>query len=262
MIGVNEEPSSRELVVFVSSNRADPYVNVLTNLRHPLLSSIHFIGIREQDSSRESMMESRVGAVVSKVGSLFELLAHGKYETSKGEVKSVVVSKEWRAIYSQCLNNLEMIPTTSLVIPWAELDKELARFVARKNVMFDVTTLKKNLLVDVVALLLSRGYIKVYSFELIREQKYDERDLIHSLGPDDYRYRGLAESRHIATARNRMIKRSVTFRGLLIAIAPTAAVVFAAQFFFDKTWLQGAVLALATVASIAGFLFLLLRADR
>lgn len=250
---------SVELYIFVTSPRPDPYVNVLTHaLKTYPLSAIYFVGIRESNNSSEPIGE-RLGAITSGIDSLFEQLTL-RYCGSASEEETVATDNgSWTAVYKECLDKLEAIPTTRVVIPWSDLDKELGHFIARGNAMFDVTTLKKNLLVDVVALLLSRGCVQVYSFELLTTPKYDKRDLIHALGPNGYRYRSLAESHHVETAKNRMVARSSTFRKLLIVTAVVALIVLVVQIFFDNTWLQTAVLATATIVSIAGFFFNLLR---
>ncbi len=73
--------------------------------------------------------------------------------------------------------------TTSVVIPIQELDERLRRFAATGQCIFDVSALKKNLLVDVVATLLSLQYSEVYSFELLQRQVYGPEDLYHGLRP-------------------------------------------------------------------------------
>ncbi|GGM74824.1 hypothetical protein GCM10010106_21630 [Thermopolyspora flexuosa] len=124
---------------------------------------------------------------------------------------------------------------------------------------FDVTTLKKHLLVEVVAILLSRGCTRVHSFDLIKAPTHDERDLIHNLKPSVFAYRTLSQSRHIANAQKRMLARSLTLKTLLLITGLVAALVLLVEILFDETWLDQAILTIGTITTIGGFFSLLLR---
>ena len=247
-----------ELYIFVTSPRPDPYVNVLMYLvrNHPV-SAINYVALIEHDYTSEQMAE-RLSDIEEKVGHLLDELARGLYAG-----QTIGLDQAWSNAYRECRDKLDRIPVQRLSIPWDDLDSELLRFLANSPVMFDVTTLKKNLLVDVVALLLSRGWTNIYSFELITsgQPRYDDKGLIHALGPIGFRYRSLAESKHIQKARSRIVARSVTFRTLFIVTGIVAFTVFMIELFFANTILASSILALATIASIVGALFPLVRKD-
>lgn len=130
--------------------------------------------------------------------------------------------------------------------------------------IFDVTTLKKNLLVDVVALLLSRGRTEIFSFEQVTsgQPKYDERGLIHALSPNGFVYRSVAESKYVEKARARFVARAITFRTALVVTAIVGLVVILVQVFFDNTALESIILGIASVAAIASWLYTFVRNDR
>ena len=247
-----------QLYIFVTSPRADPYVNVLMYLlRNRSVSAIHYVALVEHDYTSEQM-EERLSDIEAKVGILLDQLAEGFY----GD-REIELDPDWATAYRECRIKLDRISVQRLPISWDDLDRELRGFLSNSPAMFDVTTLKKNLLVDVVALLLSRGWTEIFSFELVtsRQPEYDERGLIHALGPNGFRYRSLAESKHVEMARSRIVSRSMTFRTVLIITASIALIVFIIQLFFANTVLESGILALASIAAIAGWLYPLIRKD-
>lgn len=256
--GIAEHGRLPGLYIFVTSPRADPYVNVLMYLlRNPSVSAVHFIALIEHDYTGEQMDE-RLSDIEANVGILLDQLAKGFYGDRKIELDSA-----WAAAYRECRIKFDRISVQRSSVSWDELDEELQKFISSGEVMFDVTTLKKNLLVDVVALLLSRGWTRIFNFELVTSgvPKYDERGLIHALGPAGFRYRSLAESKHVEKARSRIISRSITFRTVLRITAGVAIVVLGIQLFFANTVLESGILAVATVAAIVGCLIPLIRKD-
>jgi hypothetical protein len=237
--------------IFVTSDRPDPYVNVLVYaLRSHPISEVHFVAIKEHNYSNEEMVD-RLGGIAASVQTRLEELSQGRY----GEAVSSHIDAGWIRTYEECVEKLERIPVTKLVISWVELDSKLAKFISNGQSMFDVTTLKKNLLVDVVVLLLSRGCVDVYSFELMSAPQYNEHGLIHMLSPSDYTYRVLAESRHVDSAKKRMISRTIDFRALILLTVVIALVVVLVQVFTPNTWLQTIVIIVANATSIAAWLF-------
>jgi hypothetical protein len=247
-----------ELYIFVTSPRPDPYVNVLMHLfRNRPVSAINYVALIEHDYTSEQMAE-RLSDIEADVGHLLDELARGFYAGNRIELDSA-----WSGAYRECRVELDRIPVQRLSISWDDLDSELLKFLRGAPVMFDVTTLKKNLLVDVVALLLSRGWTNIYSFELVTsgQPQYDDKGLIHALGPTGFRYRSLAESKHVEKARSRIVSRSITFRTFFIVTAGVAFTVFIIEVLFANTILASGILIIATIASIVGVLFPLVRKD-
>jgi hypothetical protein len=208
------------------------------------------VGIKEHEYSNEQISQ-RISAILATIYATFDSLAHGYYSDSGNPT----IELEWRSTYRSCMEKLEGTPTTTMVVQWSELDKELGNWVTSGRSRFDVTTLKKNLLIDVVALLLARGCTEVYSFELLKTPNYDDRDLIHALTPNEYRYRSIAESRHVEAARRRMVSRSLTFRSIVWVTVAIGLLVIAVQILFPRSWIQSMVVSTATATSIAAWLY-------
>jgi hypothetical protein len=154
---------SSELYVFVTAPRADPYVNVLMHLTsNRTVSAIHYVAIIEHGYTSEQMDE-RLSDIEANVGILLDQLSRGFYGDHPIELDPA-----WAKAYRECRITLDRMPIERMSIPWIDLDGELAKLTSDKAVMFDVTTLKKNLLVDVVALLLSRGWTGIFNLKLSR----------------------------------------------------------------------------------------------
>jgi hypothetical protein len=248
---------ARELYIFVTSARPDPYVNVLVHaLQEYAITAVHYIAIIEHNYTAEQM-NKRLADIEIGVGRLLEQLACGFY----GD-RMIEVDPRWIIAYKECNDKLDRISVRRVPVPWNDLDGELKKYIASGTVMFDVTTLKKNLLVDVVALLLSRGFTAIFTFDVTTSSppEFDERGLIHALGPD-FRYRSLAESRHVEQAKSRLISRSITIRTLFLSTSVVGLVVFVIQLFFPNTVLESIIVALGTTAAIAGLIAGFLRGE-
>ena len=261
----------RRLYIFVTSRNPDPYVNVIVHsVQNFRLDKICFVSVVEHGYVTESDGETqRLRAVTAEIDRRLVELSDGRYTGIKlldGSVRERRIDESSRVLYKSCVEKLERIENANLVISWTDLSEKLKEFSSDENAVFDVTALKKNLLVDVVVLLLSRGCSRVFDFEILRRGVfYDERDLIHSLKPSnnvsrgDYLYRNLAENSHVKLAVKRMVARSMTFRQLVVVTALVTVIVSVIQVSFPSSWAQTAVTIFATVAAIAGWLFLLRR---
>jgi hypothetical protein len=203
-------------------------------------------------------MEDRLSDIEANVGILFDQLTDGFYGS-----KEIELDPAWREAYRECRQRLDRIRVERITISWSDLDAELGRFLEADAVIFDVTTLKKNLLVDVVALLLSRGRTEIFSFEQVTsgQPRYDNRGLIHALSPNGFVYRSVAESKHVEKARARFVAKAITFRAALVLTFIVGLVVITIQVFFANTTLESIILAIATVAAIASWLYTFVRAD-
>jgi hypothetical protein len=254
----------------------DPYINVLVHaIRHFSLKQVCLASIVEHEYPHEETEEqSHLRNVVEDIYRMLGELAGGRYVSrSKEHVREGVpigegapIGSEDAAIYRACLNRLEEIENTTLVIQWQDLDKRLQGFSRDGHAAFDVTALKKNLLVDVVVLLLSRGCNRVFDLEILRRGRYfNEQDLIHNLkegdnvDSGDYIYRNLIETGQLRLARRRMVARSMTFRKLILTTVMVAVIVLITQFFFPSSWAETTVLAASAIAAIATLLLGLLR---
>jgi hypothetical protein len=264
----------RRLYIIVTSWQPDPYVNVLAyTLQHFKLSQIYFISIAEHgyvieddaESERKSLSKIRAG-----VEDRLRELAEGRYTRrgKDGKPDEVVpVDEAASRFYRNCITQLESLENTSVVIPWSDLDHRLESFTSDGRGIFDVTTLKKNLLVDTVVILISHGCTDVFDFEIVKNgpRSYDERELIHNMTeatevqPGDYMYRNLIENDHLARAERRLITRSLTVRSLIAVTAAVGIAVLLVEIFFSHSWPGVAIGVVATTAAISAWFAPLLR---
>lgn len=250
MIRTGARSDRHDLYIFVSSDRPDPYINVLAHVlsKYPD-TKVHYVAIREHSYHTEQS-DSLLTSITAKIHTRLEKLRDN----------FAISNSSWSDIYEQCLDHLNTAGVDHITIPWRDLDKKLGEFAASEKALFDVTSLKKNLLVDVVSLLLSRGCTQVHNFELIKQPTFGDADLIHQLKPGvDYVYRNLGESSHVEASKKRIVAHTLTLRTLAAATGGVTILVLLVQVFFGSTWLQTMVTTVGTATSIAGFLFLFLR---
>jgi hypothetical protein len=238
------------LYIFVTSDRPDPYINSIAYaVRNYPLREIIFVGIVEHGYVNEG--QTRASALAAAVESTLVRLADGRL-VDKG--KDSRLSVDDAVVYADLISALDTVKVSSIGIPWGELGSQLKIFSRDGTSMFDVTALKKNLLVDVVTLLIADGQKSVFSFELTRKPNYDERDLIHALSERDYVYRCLTDSRHIVAAQRTMLSGSISFRTLSIFTAIIFAGVLLIQFLYPRSSGATVVVGLATATAVATWL--------
>jgi hypothetical protein len=132
-----------------------------------------------------------------------------------------------------------------------------------KHCIFDVTALKKNLLIDVAVALLALGYDEVFTFELKRKPSFDQTDLYHQLSsPVDYAYRNLLSSAPVAASVSRLRRLTVGSRtvGLVASVLLAASLALYAWNPASKTLAVTGIV--SAVASIVSALYPFLRRGR
>ncbi|MFO1429226.1 MAG: hypothetical protein U1F76_03670 [Candidatus Competibacteraceae bacterium] len=187
------------LYIFATSERPDAYINTVAyTIEHRGVGKIYVIVISEHNYAEE-MQESELLAstVVANISEQLRRLSVGEYikkwvDSNNRDVISLQ-NKFNLEVYKRSLEIMNRSGTVGIVIPLSNLDKMLRGYVSKGNCIIDVSALKKNLLIDAVATLLSIEFSEVYSFELKKRPSYDETDLYHNLRVnDDYIFRNLA----------------------------------------------------------------------
>jgi hypothetical protein len=247
----------KTLYLVATSERPDPYINTLVHTLSLGVSSVTIvvIGEHEYDDERE---ESLASTVLANISTQLRLLAAGRYlsdAVQPGRTNHVRIGQDDAKVYARCLEHLNQHSVTSVVVPLYELDDRLKGFISSGPCIFDVSALKKKLLVDVVALLLSNGFSEVYSFELLKSPTYDERDLIHALRHEEYVYRNLTDSAPVRKALERVTSRYIRFRTMVRIALILFFLIGVPQILFADSWLTRIFGSLSAVASIASFLF-------
>ena len=193
------------LYIFVKSESPDPYVNVISiAVRQYRLGELHFVSIKETESTNTHELPERVSAAVR---TRLRQLAAGKYVQAGDHVASI--PENGAKEYQYCLavlDDLDRYSTES--IKSEDLDAALGRYVGSGDAIFDVTALDKKNLVDIVSLLLSRGGAKVCTFEIRNKRpEFNQNDLVHALREDQYQYRQLTQGIHVDLAKERIAAR-------------------------------------------------------
>jgi hypothetical protein len=252
--------SRKTLYIFTTSERSDPYVNTLVYVFSRFsIAAVRVVAISEHGYS-DDREQARATAVMARIDKQLSELADGRYVRSASSGGGAAeIDQRGIEIYARCIDRLNEIGMSGVVIPLAKLDDYLQQYIASGSGIFDVTALRKHLLVDVVALLLSHGSPEVYSFELVKSPSFNEEDLIHNLREGEFQYRNLTFSIPLQKAADRIARRSVRFRTLMSLTLLLGVLLVVARVFFADTWLMTAFGLASIVASIGSYLFPLVR---
>lgn len=242
------------LYIIATSERPDAYINTIAYaIEHRGVSSVHFLVISEHDY-KEDVEEGTVLAstVAGNVSRQLTALSEGKYFRTWTNTDLTSISlhgSDWK-IYSRCLDTLNRSGTTGRVIPLSKLDDSLREIAASGKRLIDVSALKKNLLVDVVATLLSIGFQDVYSFELRKAPTFDEDDLYHNLKHgDDFLFRNLATSESVKRSLKRIGRWNSRVNVIVLVTVLLALVASPVSYFLKDS---PSLMVLNTIASILG----------
>lgn len=254
------------LYIFATSERPDAYINTVAYaIEHRQATALFIIVISEHDYTEE-MQESELLAstVMANISEQLRKLSAGEYiekwNGPDGRVPSALQNSTSLDVYKRCLEVMNRSGTTGIVIPLSNLDNTLRGYVSRGDCIIDVSALKKNLLVDVVATLLSIGFSEVYSFELKKKQSFNEADLYHNLRiNDDYVFRNLAKSESVAKGLRRISKWSARAKAIMLFTALLAGIFIPLSVFWRDSNLLTVLNIAAMIASIGSYLFLFVR---
>lgn len=259
----------KPLYIFATSERPDAYINTLAySLEHLQVTAIHVIVISEHDYAEEAREDELLAStVVSNISAQLHALSSKRYinNWNDSSVKASVPLPDQSSVdvYKRCLDAMNKSGTTGIVVPLSELDRTLTSYVSKRSCIIDVSALKKNLLVDVVATLLSIGFSEVYSFELKKKQSYDQADLYHNLSVnDDFVFRNLARSESVTRSLRRISKWAARSQAIMIFTAILAVIFIPLGLLWKDSTLLSAFNIAAMAASIGSYLFLFVRERR
>jgi hypothetical protein len=253
----------KALYIFATSDRPDPYVNTIAYAAdhlHP--SSVTIVVVSEAQLGDENVQRSSLlaTAVTLRILEQLEALVQGKYVSFQKDEKRVETLESSAGIeaYQRGLRSINQNLSTRLV-GLRDLDGFLRNLVQEGNCIFDVTALKKNLLVDVVATLISLQFSEVYSFEILKKPTFGPSDLYHMLQPGDgYLFRNLASSNSVKVSLARIGRWSLNVRRALFMVAMLTAAIFIAMSLYPESKVSFALTVAGTVASIAQALLAIL----
>ncbi len=227
----------RHLVLFATSDAPDPYINSITHaIVHVGVTSVEIVVISEHDYPAELSGTAWATRISERVAAQLEALAANTYIDfgldKSGNTRQQLTAAESNSVYSNVLAAVNEGGLGAKVVPLGNLYSELIRWVdGRRSCVFDVTALKKNLLIDVAVALLALDRDEVFAFELKRPPSFGQSDLYHRLSnPTDYTYRNLLDSEPVATGVSRLRRlalRSRTFAMLAVGLLIVALALFA-----------------------------------
>lgn len=236
------------LVIFATSQRPDAYVNAVTyGVQHLNVESLRVAVIAEVDDARGDVIR-RASDILSSIMTRLEELA----------AKGLGGSRLEPNVYGQTLSHLREV--ASMGLEREVLHEQLSALRKHDRCIFDVTALRKDLLVDVTSLALADGFSDVFTFELRKQPTFDDRDLLHRLQVGtDYVYRNLSESTPVRLAKRRVLARSVRFRNIVVVTAVLMAAVVVTQLTAPRSWLMTGLILGSVVSSIGSWLALFMR---
>ncbi len=256
----------KPLYIFATSERPDAYINTLAySLDHLQVTSIFVIVISEHDYDEEvSEGELLASTVVANISEQLSVLSVGKYIdtwSNSGNRHIIELQNQTKIdIYKRCLEAMNQSGTTGKVIPLSNLDNTLKAYVSNSSCVIDVSALKKNLLVDVVATLLSIGFSDVYSFELKKKQRYNDTDLYHNLTVNtDFIFRNIARSESVTRSLKRISRWEARAKAIMLFTALLAIIFVPLSLIWKDSYLLSALNIAAMIASIGSYLFLFVR---
>lgn len=202
---------TKRLVLFATSENPDPYINVICYcMTNNIATSVDIVTVSNHAYSNKDTKTGRATRILERVLTQLRALSEGNYLTFKtGNLPSTMEplkDAEGRKTYSTVLESIERGKITAMTIPHSDLFPQLRQWITSGAVVFDVTALQKNLLVDVVSTSLLLAFYDVYSFELLKEHvTYGQDDLFYSLKiQQDFTYRNLFKSEPVQKAQKRL----------------------------------------------------------
>ncbi|MGH9761505.1 MAG: hypothetical protein ACREDR_35030 [Blastocatellia bacterium] len=261
------------LYIFATSKRPDVYINTIAHTIEHLndgdqLRGTYIIVVSEHGYPGEQDANLAATTVQSNISEQLEQLSTGSYvakwhdsEPAENRERTNIeplANPSKTTVYKKCLDAMNRGGVTAKGIPLSELDQTLMGYASKGDCIIDVSALKKNLLVDVVATLLSVGFHDVYSFELVREA-FGQEALYHNLrNGEDYVFRNLTKSKSVAGSLRRMRRWSVTRQVIMLVTLVVALALVALAAFLPGTPALTVASFVAMASSIGSFISLFL----
>ena len=232
---------NRRLILFATSENPDPYINAICyGVLHKDVKSIEVVAIADHSyaGSDYEPGKERAHYVLSKILAQLQGLSEGGYWPFKAgegvQFQENLDDPTAKDLYKTVLESINRGGVSATTISFGELFARLRQWGSSGAVVFDVTALQKNLLVDVVSSSLLLDFAEVYSFELRKAHvTHDQDDLFHKLKPErDFVYRNLLQSAPVEQASRRIKRWKIQLRAYFVL----AALVFVMPFILAIIW--------------------------
>jgi hypothetical protein len=192
------------LYIFSTSFNPDVYINAIVhylNIGSTEKVNIEVITVFE-DAVERNKLENKYRNTIEKIEIVLDNLGKGEYHTTDGDrnERTVILEEDDKSFYrqSKIKINGRIIPRSIL---YAELEEEMIRIINNQDdkFIFDLSGERKYLLVDIVFISLANNCKELFVFDILREPdfKLKERNLIHSLGGNDYKFRNLFSTQYV-----------------------------------------------------------------
>ena len=226
-----------ELVIFASTDRADPLINVIVHcVRNLGIDRVQLCKV--SDGPGGAVEQNSATRLAADVERQFEALADGRYwPKSSSDPVVIDISDADKTMYRDTWVKVLRRNLNPTNVSAAEIPSVILSMRSR-NVppVIDVTTVKNRLLVDIALLAAAHKVDDLCSFEFLDTVKpqYDHRALLHSVSSGSVRYRNLLAEE---TARSSLqIIRRWTVSGKLLAssLVVLFLIVATLQFFVEE----------------------------
>lgn len=205
-----------KVYILASTERPDPYINVLAclfklNEKREPISEIILLQKKDEKSQSNVSLKSNIKNELQK-------LSEGSYKSN------TCLFGEDRKYYMSLLSKFNACNIGEKEMDDENYYKEIIQETKNKEkVIFDITTLKKDTLINIVSYFLANKINNVYYFDILKKPNYDEKDLIHNLTQKDFSYENVFENKHIEKSINQLTRTS-NFMKIGISVSSSLAV--------------------------------------
>ncbi len=245
----------KSLYIFATTERPDAYINaVCYGVEHLDISSVHVVVVKNE---KEAGYYPRPATILGNISRQLSALSEYKYiNYSNSQQKSDLIANYQADSYKKGLQILNDSENSSVSLNVEDLSPYLSEKISYGDCIFDVSALKKHLLIDVVAILLSLEFSQVYAFELKKKPSFNVDDIYHKLEKHDFSYQNLTSSINVQKSI-KILHRGIIDRKKLVKFLILLAIVFVPlSIFWPNSPLFSVFSTLAMIASVAGYLFL------
>jgi hypothetical protein len=240
-----------KLVIFCTSARPDPYLNVIL---HGALSlgfrEFALVAVDDSSAPRGAEVAARAYENLSR---LVDVLRSGEYSSalSNGLLSNPLPLDDPQVF----IRSLDVSNWDSLAISRRGLkEEELLGFLEAEladGSSFDVTACKNSLVAGIAAALVARGRSEIYTFDLMKAPTYGPDDLYPSLRSADFIYRRLSDAPLMQDSLTRVKRFSLERKQFLVWALILAVVVSLLSIYFPETVVFSLLTGFASFAGIA-----------
>lgn len=208
------------LIIFADSLPPDPYINVIQHwLSRKTVRRILLIKI-DRDVGKKQLCELELKELKDRIYLQIQLLSELKYlqlkQNTRSEWETVPVSLDEpsRNVYKEMSSRLSSVALSFEFVEYSDLACLLQRVITEGRAMnaqliFDISTVKKEFIVDIFSILCSEDEREINTFQLVSSPTHSEIDLIHALRCDEtYKYVPVASSIYTADKKITSSKNS------------------------------------------------------